>query len=158
MNDLYSMKKRVDDLYAKIPLLDRNNEEEFSPQRDAYNEALNEFVKCGQTVFNDNSLSGEQIVARMNQYSVTSVKELLTHQPQDILAAIHEMDNVRGDAFMRLEYCLSVKKDAPKEFESDKMFASDREYLASFSDEEIANFEAFQNYIKTCSDEVIKGK
>ena len=158
MNDLYSMKKRVDDLYDKIPLLERDNDETFSPQRDAYNEALSEFVKCGQTVFEDNSLSSEQIVARMNQYSVTSVKELLTHQPQDILAAIHEMDNVKEDAFMRLEYCLSVKKDAPEAFESDKMFASDRAYLAAFNDEEIANFEAFQNYIRTCSDEVIKGK
>lgn len=158
MNDLYSMKKRVDDLYDKIPLLERDNDETFSPQRDAYNEALSEFVKCGQTVFEDNSLSSEQIVARMNQYSVTSVKELLTLQPQDILAAIHEMDNVKEDAFMRLEYCLSVKKDAPEAFESDKMFASDRAYLAAFNDEEIANFEAFQNYIKTCSDEVIKGK
>lgn len=158
MNDLYSMKKRVDDLYDKIPLLDRDNDETFSPQRDAYNKAVNEFVKCGQEVFEDDSLSVDQIVARMNQYSVSSVKELLTHQPQDILAAIREMDNVKEDAFMRLDYCLTVKKNAPEKFESDKMFASDRAYLAAFSEDEIANFEAFQDFIKTASDEVIKGK
>lgn len=46
MNDLYSMKKRVDKLYDKIPLLDRNDDEVFSEQKDAYNKALKEFVKC----------------------------------------------------------------------------------------------------------------
>lgn len=100
----------------------------------------------------------DQIVARMNQYSVTSVKELLTHQPQDILSAIHGMDNVEEDAFMRLEYCLSVRKNSPESFEKDKMFAEDRAYLAKFTEEELANFEAFQDYIRTSSDEVIKGK
>lgn len=158
MNDLYSLNKKIKDLYDKIPLYDRDKADVNSPEKDAYNKAVSEFLECGQSVFEDESLELDQVIAKMNQYSISSVKELLKHEPKDILSAIRDMDNVEEDAFMRLEYCLACKKDDPRSFYEDDMFAEDRAYLAAFSEAEIANFEAFQNYIRTNSDDVVKGK
>lgn len=157
MDDLYTLDKKLDALYNQIPLDERETDIK-SPQKEAYNNALTEFLECGQKVFDDNNLGLDQLVTKMKQYSVLAVKEILTHEPQEILVSIQGMDKVAEDSLIRLEYCLSCKREDPRAFNEDNMFASDREYLASFSDEEIASFENFQNYIRRSSDEVIIGK
>ncbi|MDE6292054.1 MAG: hypothetical protein K2L98_00065, partial [Bacilli bacterium] len=151
MDDLYTLDKKLGELYDKIPLADRGTDVD-SPQKDAYNSALSEFLKCGQKVFDDESLGVDQLLTKMKQYSVSSVKEILTHEPQEILVSIQGMDKVAEDSLIRLEYFLSCKREDPRAFNEDDMFASDREYLAAFSDEEIASFENFQNYIRRSSD------
>lgn len=157
MNDLYSLDQQLGELYNRIPLLERETDLD-SQQKDDYNNALKEFVECGKKVFGDDSLGREQIDKKIQEHAILSVKASLTQEPQDILAAIQEMDNVTSDAFMRLEYCLSSRKEDPKSFYEEDYFAKDREFLASFSEEEIARFEEFQNYIRKTPDDVVRNK
>lgn len=157
MNDLYSLDKQLGELYNRIPLLERDNDLD-SQQKEDYNNALKEFVECGKKVFGDDSLGREQIDRKIQEYAILSVKSSLTHEPQDILAMIPDMDNITSDAFMRLEYCLSSRKEDPKSFYEEDFFAKDREFLASFSEEDIAHFEEFQNYIGKTPDDVVRNK
>ncbi len=155
MNDLYSLNRQLENLYNRIPLYERENDLD-SPQKDEYNKALQEFIECGEKVFGEDNLDLEQINARIQEHSILAVKAMLAHEPQDIYASIPEMDNIASDAFTRLEYCLSCRRENPRDFYEDDNFASDRKFLSSFNEEDIASFERFQDYIRNTPDKATK--
>lgn len=157
MNELYLLKKQLEELYRKIPAYERDNNIE-TPESIAYQEFLKEFIAFGQKTFEDESLGLEQIEEKIRDYSIATIKELLTRQPQDILDSFSEMDDITRDSLNRLDMCLSYKREDPKFFYEDKNCASDREYLAGFDEEDIARYESLEDYIRNAPKDVIVGK
>ena len=151
-NDLYFLDKELEKLYNRIPIFERENDIS-SQQKDEYNKALNEYLECGRKVFNDPSLRMEDIKNRILEHSILSIKALLAYEPQDILSAIQDIDNITSDAFTRLEYCLSCRDDKPSDFYQDKLFANDRKFIENFSEEDFANFKRLQDYIRKTSED-----
>lgn len=152
MNELYLLKKQLDDLYNKIPKYERDNNID-SPELESYNEALKVFVSSGQKFFEDDSLKLEDIERKICEYSVAKTKETLSRDSQDILSAMDNMEEIERDSLMRLEYCLVCRDENPKDFYEDDNFAGDKEFLESFSDEEIASFSSLQDQIRKSPNE-----
>ncbi len=150
MDELYLLSKQVKELYSKIPLNERDNNI-ASPQKQEYQKALQSFIKIGKNVFGDD-LDLEELNERIKWHSILSVKAVLAKEPQDIYALIPEMDNVTSDAFMRLEYSLSSRKENLAYFYHDAIFSDNRDFLTNFNEEDIASFERFQEFIKNTSE------
>ena len=157
MNELYLLKKQLDDFYGKIPAYERDNGIE-TPESIAYNEFLKEFIAFGQKTLEDDSLGLEQIEGKMRDYSVAIIKELLKREPKDILDSFSEMDDITRDSLKGLDMCLHYKKEDPKFFYEDQNCASDREYLACFDEDDIARYESLEDFIRNAPEEVLIGK
>ncbi len=154
MEELYLLKKQLDDLYSGIPKYERDNNIE-SPELIEYKRLSQKVIEYSSKLFGVQE-SMEQIEERILEYSVEAAKELLSHSPEEIKDAMPSMNGVTRNALTRLEYCLSSKRDNERDFQIDELFAKDRDFLARFTDKEIASFESLQNSLKNDSDNVIK--
>lgn len=157
MDELYSVRKKLEDLYRMIPKYERDNNIE-TPEAKVYEEFKSEFIAMGRKVLEDESLSLDDIEKRIEEYSISSTKEILSRKPEDALDAFGTMETITRDAIIRLENCLIDKKEDSWKFHHNEIYASDREFLAAFSEEDIEAFRQLEDYIGQVPDEVLMKK
>ena len=147
MDELYLLKKQLDELNKKIPKYEKDHGIETKEEAE-YNSFLEKFIALGRKILSNDTLSDKDIKQVINTHAVQKVKTFLGKDNQTMFDSLSQLYEMSSDSMQFLEYCIIQSENDPWLFERDELFSEEREFLKQFTKKDITKFKNFSDYLK----------